>query len=462
VTSEAKVGIVALLVIAAVIVSWSKLGGLARLRGEYTVIVCFDDLRGLPIGAPVRLNGVKIGEVRSADLVRHVEFPTKTACATLAIEQKYTLFVGDTFQVSSGSLLGDKHIKVTRGVKPSAALDKKTIALIGGSGPAGIEALTENAEALSGEAKGTVSSVNELLRDEQMRADLKATLANMNKLSVRATDIATKALALVDQLQPQDARKVQTMVDNLYEVSRSLRRTAAGVNAMVSTTTMPQDLDKLSTNLVDASESVRKSTEAVAGIIADPKVSEDLRATLENVREVSTTGVELADKTGQVLDRVDSIATKVDTAIGGLPTFEPPFRDMDAEGFADVRWGAGRASRINVDVDLYPDRYEDSFWRVGVRGLGGDEKLDLQRGIPLGHRGERLRVGVFDSELGVGWDRNWSPRLSSEVELMDPGEFRLDIRGRYRYDQDWDLLFGVDRALSGTEPFIGARRYFDF
>jgi hypothetical protein len=48
------------------------------------------------------------------------------------------------------------------------------------------------------------------------------------------------------------------------------------------------------------------------------------------------------------------------------------------------------------------------------------------------------------------------------LELLDPDQFRVDVKGRYRYDEDWDLLFGIDRALSGTEPFVGARRHFDF
>lgn len=461
-TSETKVGIVALLVIAVVVLAWSTLGGWSRLRGQYRVIVCFDDLRGLPVGAPVLLHGVKIGEVTDIDLKRPPDFPGKPARAWLSIEREHTLYAGDTFQVSSSSLLGGKHIKVTPSGRSWAALDKRKVSIVEGSGPAGIEALAENAEALAADARSATASVNELLRDEQLRADLKAALAGMRTLAERATQVATKALTLVDKLGPRDAEKVQAMVDNLYEVSRSLRRTAAGVNAMISTTTLPADLDRISANLAKASESVRRSTEAVESIVADPKTSEDLRGTIENAREVSEKGVQIAEKTTQVLDRLEGVVTKVDTAIEGLPTLTNPFRNMEVEGHGEVRLGSGPAGRIDVALDLYPNRYSDNFWRIGVRDLGADEKLDLQRGFPLSHRGERLRIGVFEGKLGAGWDREWNARLSSEVELIDPDEFRLDVRGRYRYNPDWDLVFGVDRMFSGTEPFIGARRHFDF
>ncbi|MBM3474499.1 MAG: MCE family protein [Armatimonadetes bacterium] len=462
VTSEAKVGIVALFVIAVVLVSLSKLGKLSRWRGEYTVVVCFDDLRGLPVGAPVRLRGVKIGVVSDIALQFHPQFPDKPACARLSIEKTHTLTGGDTFQVASGSLLGDKYLRVTPTTEDAQELDKSMVSVVEGAGPAGLEALAENAEKLGTKAESTVDSVNRLLADEQMRADLKATLAGMKVLAERSSQVAVKALALVDRLGPEDAKKVQGMVDNLYEVSRSLRRTAAGVNALVSTTTLPTDIDEITANLAKASEDVRRSTEAVQGIVTDPKTSEDIRTTLDNVREVSASSVELADKTGRVLDKVDSIATRVNTAIGDLPSVANPFKNMEVEGYSDVRVGSGPAGRIDVDLDLYPNRYDDAFWRVGVRDLGGDEKLDFQRGIPLSHRGERVRVGVIEGELGAGWDRDWTPRLSSEVDLIDPDRFRVDVRGRYRYNEDWDVLFGIDRALSGTEPFIGARRYFDF
>jgi hypothetical protein len=153
---------------------------------------------------------------------------------------------------------------------------------------------------------------------------------------------------------------------------------------------------------------------------------------------------------------------RVDRAMGSVEGIGSALDRIDTEGAVDFRWGSGPAGRIDLGVDLYPDRYGDQFWRVGLRDVGGAEKLDLQRGLPLGHRGEALRVGLIEGQLGVGWDREWSRRWSSEAELIDPDAFRLDLRARYEYGPDWDLVFGMDRVLSGSEPFIGARRHFDF
>ena len=221
-------------------------------------------------------------------------------------------------------------------------------------------------------------------------------------------------------------------------------------------------MERISRNLVDASEDVQKLASSAEDLISDPKVSSDIRTTLGNVRDTTASTRVAVDKAIEVLDHTNNIVGRVDEATAKVQGIGQALSDVEAEGRADVRAGSGPAGRIDVSVDLYPDRYKDSFWRVGARDLGGDEMLDLQFGLPLGHRDERLRVGIMENELGVGWDRRWSERFHSEVELLNPDAFRLDLKGRYRYDRDWDLIFGMDRVLSGTEPFAGARYNFDF
>ena len=91
-------------------------GGGSNLRGTYSVIVHFEDLRGVPAGAPVRLAGVKIGEVVDVGVAWAAppKFRNKLAYAELAIEGATPLYHGDTFEVGFGSLLGDRHIRIRR------------------------------------------------------------------------------------------------------------------------------------------------------------------------------------------------------------------------------------------------------------------------------------------------------------------------------------------------------------
>ncbi len=462
-TSEAKTGIVLLFVVAAAIVGWAWLGGLSRFR-EYEVIVCFDDLHGLPEGAPVRLRGVDIGKVIDRDVRRDKDLGCLQARATLSVSREHPLFREDKFQVASGSVFGDRHIRVTRLVPEDQGtmISMDEVEVLKGSPPAGLDAITAEAGDIAGQLSRIMDGLERVVGDEQVQADLKQTLANLKALSDRATQVATRALTLVDTLGPEGGEKVNMLVDNLYEVSRSLRLTAAEVRAFTSTTKLPDDLKEISGNLLATSESVKVTTASIEELVSDPKTSSQIRTTLANVEEATQHGSEAAAKASEVLDKVDRVVGRVDRAMGSVEGVGRSFDKIDTEGTFDFRVGSGPAGRMDLDLDIYPDRYSDTFWRVGVRDIGDSDKINLQRGLPLGRRGETLRVGLIEGELGVGYDRDWSRRWSSEAEIIDPDRFRLDIRAHYRYDPDWDLVFGMDRVLAGSEPFVGARRHFDF
>ena len=100
------------------------IGGGSKLQPTYSVIVCFEDLHGVPAGAPVRLCGVKIGEVACVGVERHREYPTKLAYADLAIDKIIALYHGDRFEVGFGALIGDRYIRTRRAEVHGEALNR--------------------------------------------------------------------------------------------------------------------------------------------------------------------------------------------------------------------------------------------------------------------------------------------------------------------------------------------------
>ncbi len=461
-SSEARTGVVVVLVVAIAIVAWARLGGLARWLGRYEVIVCFDDLHGLDVGTPVMESGVKIGEVAAVRLATPPLLPGRPATARLWIDRRHLLRENDCFQVSSGSLVGDRFISLTHGEPPGPLLTGKGPPVLAGGPPSGFEALASGVGEMAGQVQTSMTSLQDLLGDEKMRRDLKETISNLNLMSARAAQIAARALAMVDQVEPTNAAKINSLLDNLHEISRSLRLAAAGVNAMMASSTIPEDVTLTTRNLAETSKSIQRAAAKVEEIVVDPKTSADIRETLGNVRAVTAEGSDVVAKTAEVLEKVDRIAGRVDRGMSTAGGLGHVLSRMDYQGRLDLRLGSGDAGRADLDIDVFPDPYRDDFWRVGLRDVGSRNALNLQRGFPLTHRGEYLRFGFIDGKVGIGWDRQWTPRLASEAELYDPGNLALDVRGRYRYDRDWDILAGVDSAFDHPEPFVGARRKFDF
>jgi len=461
-SSEARTGVVIVLVIAIAIVAWARLGGLARWLGRYEVTVCFDDLHGLDVGAPVMEAGVRIGEVAAVSLETPPRLPGMPATARLSIDRRHSLRRNDRLQISSASLMGDRYISVTRGDPPGPVLGQKSHAVLAGGPPAGFEALASGAQDIAGQVHTSMTNLQQLLGDKQTQRDLRETIRNLNLMSVRAAQIATKALSMIDQVAPANAAKINGLIDNLHEISRSLRLTAAGVNALVSTSTIPDDVTLATHNLAATSKSIERAAAEVEEILGNPKTSSDIRETLGNVRAVTEEGTQVVAKTAEVLEKVDRIAGRVDRSMDSVGAVRRFLSRMDYQGHLDLQLGTGEAGRADLNIDVFPRPYRDDFWRIGLRDVGSRNALNLQRGIPLSHRGEYLRFGLIDGTVGLGWDRQWTPRLASEAELYDPGSLAFDVRGRYQYDRDWDILAGVDSVFSHPEPFVGARRRFDF
>ena len=109
----------------------------------------------------------------------------------------------------------------------------------------------------------------------------------------------------------------------------------------------------------------------------------------------------------------------------------------------------------DFDVDLQYGDDPNAFWRLGIRGIGGKNGLDLQSASPFA--GGRGRVGLIGGKLGAGFDLWPDRRVSLETEVIDPGNLHLDMRGIYGVSPNADVLFGFNRVLGGTDPFIGVR-----
>ncbi|MEI6501305.1 MAG: hypothetical protein WCP21_09810, partial [Armatimonadota bacterium] len=111
--------------------------------------------------------------------------------------------------------------------------------------------------------------------------------------------------------------------------------------------------------------------------------------------------------------------------------------------------------RADVKADLQYGTKHDSFWRVGVRDVGDAETLILQRAIPLGS--DRFRAGIYGNKAGIGYDVTPQARTSVEMELWNPNDPQLDLRGSVGLTSRIDALLGFNDVGSETEPFVGVR-----
>ncbi len=248
---------------------------------------------------------------------------------------------------------------------------------------------------------------------------------------------------------PEGAPRIQEMMDSLTSASRNVERLTAQLEELIGDEQITGDLKATLANLRATSESLKAVSGAAEEFLLDEETMKNIEASVRNIRVLSEEGVKTAQAAQGVLHRVDRTMDK----LGGVARpFQPPY--------ATAYWGLesteDRGLRADLNLRL---RYGDDpldYWRLGVRDLGDQETLNLQKSVPLGQRlwGE---VGLLESEIAAGLNYQMTPELRWQLEAYDLDDTSIDIRSIYRVYPDWYFTFGLADSFDRKQPFVGLR-----
>jgi ABC-type transporter Mla subunit MlaD len=314
--------------------------------------------------------------------------------------------------------------------------------------------------------------VNEMLTSSPLPADLADAGSHIRQaaenLSVITSDVRGTLAAPEFQQQIRTvAANLATTSENLVAISEESRLLVAdgrgflgssraaleSISSQVGDEAMWGDMRGTVAQLRKAMDDLAAITAHGREVFADPALTEDLKASLGNVRRVSEKGVQIADQASASLARVDQTMERVT----GVTSQLKPSRTL---GWASLQAGDGTGLRADANADLFFSGSDD-FWRVGVFDLGDGERLNLQRGLAVGG-GAALRLGIYANKLGVGYDYLPGGGLGLEADLWDPNAPRLDARALWRLGPAWQVFVGADNIFSQTQPFVGIRSNLPF
>ncbi|MBU4310264.1 MlaD family protein [bacterium] len=187
-TNEVKVGIavaiaIVILIFSAFIVEKGEVRGF-RTR-EYTIKVIFNFVGGLTETAPVRLAGVKVGQV---DKIRFIQEPTTKVETTISLKEVVQLREDAQFSITTVGLLGEKYIEITPGsldtpiIEPGAILVGQDAVDIGEVFTSAGEAM-EDLGGIISSVRGGKGTVGKLVTDKELSDNLSALIKNLREVS---------------------------------------------------------------------------------------------------------------------------------------------------------------------------------------------------------------------------------------------------------------------------------------
>ena len=332
-TNEIKVALAVLLAALALYVGVRFLSGQPLFGAGYEVVAVFDDAQGLTPGAIVRLNGVRVGDVRDVRLGPNA----REVYVTLSIDADVEIPRGSTIQTSGLSALGEVNVEITPPLgagagRPLTSGDTRIASttpdifdLIAGES----NSLTARADTALIGAVNTFSQLDRILT--RSGGDVEAVLSQLRFLTQAAT---------------------RTLIDERERVDRTLASLeAAAANASAVSDAVGQDVRDVSVvvgnDLVATSGTVRSLAETNADSVT--AVVNNLSASLRRLDQ----GLETLDG---LTANLSSLTADLDTTLNssegslGLLLNDPSL-------YYNANAAAASLQQILQDFQADPSRY---------------------------------------------------------------------------------------------------------
>jgi len=269
----------------------------------------------------------------------------------------------------------------------------------------------------------------------QASEDLRGTMAEVRKLTT----------------SEQTQARLQGLLENMSAAAQNIEQLTGGLQELTADGQLVAGIKQTVANLQEASSSIKRTSASIEQMLGEPAFQEDVRTTVQNLRQASERGTE-------VVRKADATLTRVDATMDRVSALARQFQPTRTTAISRIEGTDDRGLRADLDLHLQYGLDPRKYWLIGIRDIGDAEGLDLQRAIPIGGRSVG-RMGIIGSKLGVGYYHQVSDRLGIEGELWDPQELFLDLRAVMGLRDGWRLTLGLADALGEVKPQIGVRKH---
>jgi phospholipid/cholesterol/gamma-HCH transport system substrate-binding protein len=417
--TEAKVGLVS--AIGFVILAWMIIwvGHIDFSNKGYPVQAVFRHVDGLVEGNPVRYAGVEVGKVTG------VIVKPKGIVVTMQLKPGVAIPEGSKFTIGSMGLMGEKFVEIIPNPLATKTLAPGDEVL--GVDPQRLDDLFNTADKLIKDMQTLVNSLNEVVGSEQSKTALKQTILNLRAITGNL-EVFTASIQRMAVYSEQD---VISMAENLRGVSERLLSASNQADAFMRQFAADGKTGK---ELKDSVESINRTAQKVEKMattlekeVTNPQTIQSLKDTVRNVREAS-------EKANKMLTKVQNI--KMEGGVEVLGAQDTYQANMDLR----IRNGAG------------------SFLQVGVNDIGEGDKANVQIGKQTGDITSRM--GLFDGKAGIGLDHQLGSHAKVSVEMFDPNDTKIKLRGEYYLGDSAVVIQKSDIKDDQQPTYVGFRKNF--
>ncbi len=279
---EVKTGILAIGAILLFIFGYSYLKGTNLLEKNRTFFVKYQNVEGLAQGAPVTINGLKVGKVQKIDFANSkgglvVEF---------TVERDFEFSKNSIVRIYSTSLIGGKSVGIFP-IYDQSSMAKSGDTLPGDIQPGMLDEFSKTLAPLEQKLEGTLSVVDSLLIsftdiiDENTRNDLKQAISNLAVATENFGRLSGKA----DKLLGRNGEKLDRTFTNLDNTAANFSKLSDSL-AQIELGVMVKNLEDATSGLKEVVAKVNNKEGSVGKLLNDDAVYENLEGATRQLEEL--------------------------------------------------------------------------------------------------------------------------------------------------------------------------------
>ncbi|MBI4114992.1 MAG: MCE family protein [Candidatus Omnitrophica bacterium] len=155
--------------------------GVSLVRRGYEVSIVFTYVSILDKGAPVRMAGVRVGEVSKVSLLEDKETGQTKVNVQVFIAKGHEIRENYLFNVRGTHILSEPHIEITP--QPGRASFLKDGDILQGVDPVPMEVLVDRADQIAGHLEAMLGRLRNALEDKETEKSVRETIKNLSSLT---------------------------------------------------------------------------------------------------------------------------------------------------------------------------------------------------------------------------------------------------------------------------------------
>ncbi|HOC02975.1 MAG: mce related protein [candidate division TA06 bacterium ADurb.Bin131] len=312
-------------------------GKFMRGRG-YELKVVYNYVGGLDTGAPVRVSGYKVGEVKDIDLSIEQEKPK--IVVTVRINPKIHLGRHSRFTVRNYGIIGEKYMEIMPTGLNDTPIIKPGERVIG-EDPLPLERFLSTGEDILKNLNSILISINKVTQDENLKTQISQIIEGTKNLVLKTSDtvgsfndLASTWDSAIAEIGPDLKDLISNVNSSSKEVNSILIDNRKKIDNII--TNLDHTALELNRTIPIASEQIKNSGEAFiktnnkitqliektesqglfADLITDTEIAREIKETIKGLKQTSTDLDISFAKLEYVSDQISSILSNIQEGKG--------------------------------------------------------------------------------------------------------------------------------------------------